>query len=89
MNCKELIWKSLLGEKHLLRKSIHFSVKNTANNVDIWGFIQQFFQLLYRWANSFTVNSTFRKEGPARQQNSLRDLLPIQYFPLSVGNSNV
>ena len=33
------IWKSLLGEKHLLRKPVHFSVK-------------QFFQHLYRTANS-------------------------------------
>ena len=27
------IWKGLLGEKHLLG-NVHFSVKNTANNVD-------------------------------------------------------
>ena len=46
------IWKSLLGEKHLLGKPFHFSIKNTANNADTWGFIQQFFQLLYRTANS-------------------------------------
>ena len=46
------IWKSLLGEKHLLGKSVHFSVKNTANNADTWGFIQQYFQHLYRTANS-------------------------------------
>ena len=46
------IWKSLLGEKHLLRKPIPFSVKNTANNANTWGFIHQFFQYLYRKANS-------------------------------------
>ena len=33
MNGKK-IWKSLLGEKYLLGKSVHFSVKNTANNTD-------------------------------------------------------
>ena len=49
---KKMIWKSLLGEKHLLGKPVHFSVKNTANNADTWGFIQQFFQHLYRTANS-------------------------------------
>ena len=27
-------WKSLLGEKYLLGKPVHFSVKNTANNAD-------------------------------------------------------
>ena len=46
------IWKSLLGEKHLLGKPVYFSVKNTANNADTWGFILQFFQYLYRTANS-------------------------------------
>ena len=46
------IWKSLLGEKYLLGKPVPFSVKNTANNTDTWGFIQQFFQHLYRTANS-------------------------------------
>ena len=46
------IWKSLLGEKHILGKSVHFSVKNTVNNADTWGFIQQFFQHLYGTANS-------------------------------------
>ena len=46
------IWKSLLGEKHLLGKPVHFSVKNTANNVDTWKFIQQIFQHLYRTVNS-------------------------------------
>ena len=46
------IWKSLLGQKHLLGKSVHFSIKNTANNADTWEFIQQFFQHLYRTANS-------------------------------------
>ena len=51
MNGKK-IWKSLLGEKHLLGKPVHFSVKNTSNNADTWGFIQQFFQHLYRTANS-------------------------------------
>ena len=51
MNRKK-IWKSLLGEKHLLEKPVHFSVKSTAYNADTWGFIQQFFQYLYRTANS-------------------------------------
>ena len=46
------IWKSLLGKKHLLGKTVHFSVKNTANNADTRGIIQQFFQHLYRTANS-------------------------------------
>ena len=41
-----------LGEKYLLGKPVPFSVKNTANNADPWGFIQQFFQHLYRTANS-------------------------------------
>ena len=31
------IWKSLLGEKHLLGNPVHFSVKNTANNADTGG----------------------------------------------------
>ena len=31
---KKKIWKSLLGEKYLLGKPIHFFVKNTANNAD-------------------------------------------------------
>ena len=51
MNGKK-IWKSLLSEKRLLGKPPHFSVKNTVNNADTWGFIQQFFQHLYRTANS-------------------------------------
>ena len=38
--------------KHLFGKPVHFSVKNTANNADTWGFIQQYFQHLYRTANS-------------------------------------
>ena len=46
------IWKSFLGEKYLSRKPVHFSIKNTANNADNWGFIQQFFQHLYWTANS-------------------------------------
>ena len=46
------IWKSLLDEKYLLGKPVHFSVENTVNNVDTWGFIRQFFQHLYRTANS-------------------------------------
>ena len=46
------IWKSLLGEKHLLGKPVHFFIKNTANNANTWGFIQQFFQYLYWAANS-------------------------------------
>ena len=45
MNGKK-IRKSLLSEKHLLGKPIHFSVKNTANNADTCGFTQQFFQHL-------------------------------------------
>ena len=44
--------KSLLDGKYLLRKPVHFSLKNTANNANTWGFIQQFFQHLYRTANS-------------------------------------
>ena len=51
MNGKK-IWKSLLGEKHLLGKLFHFFLKNTANNADTLGFTQQFFQYLYRTANS-------------------------------------
>ena len=46
------ILKSLLSEKHLLWKPVHFSVKNTTNNADTLGFIQQFFQHFYRTANS-------------------------------------
>ena len=46
------IWKSLLDEKHLLGKLVQFSIKNTANNADIWGFIQQLFRHLYKTANS-------------------------------------
>ena len=42
------IWKSLLGEKYLLGKPVHFSVKNTTNNANTRGFIQQFFRHLYR-----------------------------------------
>ena len=45
-------WKSLSGENYLLGKPVHFSVKNTANNADTWGFIPLFFQHLYRTANS-------------------------------------
>ena len=48
MNGKIKIWKSLLGENHLLGKPIHFSVKNTSNNADTWGFIQQFFQQIQK-----------------------------------------
>ena len=51
MNGKK-IWKSRLGENYLLGKPVHFSVKNTANNADTWGFIQQIFQHLYWTANS-------------------------------------
>ena len=51
MNGKK-ISKSLLGEKHLLGKPVHFPIKNTENNADTWGFIQQYFQHLYRTANS-------------------------------------
>ena len=32
MNGKKKFWKILLGEKYLLRKPVHFSVKNIANN---------------------------------------------------------
>ena len=52
MNGKKKIWKSLFGEKYLLEKPVYISVKNTANNADSLGFIQQFFQYLYRTANS-------------------------------------
>ena len=31
---------------------VHFSVKNTANNADTWGFIHEFLQHLYRTAKS-------------------------------------
>ena len=41
MNGKK-IWKGLLGKKYLLGKPVHFSIKNTTNNADTWGFIQQF-----------------------------------------------
>ena len=65
------IWKSLLGEKYLLGKTFHFSVKKTVNNADTWGFVQQFLQHLYRTANSIDTrqpkfsdigNRTFCKE---------------------------
>ena len=65
------LWKSLLGEKHLLGKPVHFSVKNTASIVDTRGFIQQSFQHLYRTANSIETrqhefsdisNHTFRRK---------------------------
>ncbi len=36
---KKKTWKSLLGEKYLLGKSVQFFVKNIANNADTWGFI--------------------------------------------------
>ena len=55
------ILKSLLGEKHFLGKPVHFSVKNTANNASTWGFIPQFFQLLYRTANSIVHLSVWVK----------------------------
>ena len=64
-------WKSLLGENYLLEKPVHFSVKNTANNADTWGFTQQFFQHMYRTTNSIDTrqykfsdigNSTFCQE---------------------------
>ena len=51
MNGKK-IWKSHLGENYLFGKPIHFSIRNTANNADTWGFIQQFFQHFHRTANS-------------------------------------
>ena len=54
MNGKKF-WKSLFGEKHFLGKPIHFTIKNTLNNVDTWGFILQFFQHLYRIANSIVT----------------------------------
>ena len=31
------IWESFLGEKYILGKPVHFSVKNTANNADSLG----------------------------------------------------
>ena len=46
------IWKTPLDEKYLWGKTVNFSIKNTVNNADTWGFIQQFFQHLYRTANS-------------------------------------
>ena len=49
---KKKIWKSFVGEKHLFGKPVHFSVMDTENNADTLGIIQQFFQLLYRTANS-------------------------------------
>ena len=45
-------WKSVLGENYFMLKPVHFSAKNTANNADTSGFIQQFFQHLYTTANS-------------------------------------
>ena len=36
MNGKK-ICESLLGEKYLSGKPVHFYVKNTANNADTWG----------------------------------------------------
>ena len=54
MNGKK-IWKSFLGEKYLLGKPVHFSVKNTANNADTRGFIQQFFLHLY-WTADLIVH---------------------------------
>ena len=68
---KGKIKKSLLGEKHLLGKPVHFFLKNTTNNADIWGFIQQSFHHLYMTANSIDTrqykfsdigNSTFHQE---------------------------
>ena len=67
-------WKSLLGEKHILGKPVHFPVYNTANKADTWGFIQQFFLCigqqiqLFSWSDSRQNkflgigNSTFRQE---------------------------
>ena len=52
-------------------KPVPFYIKNTANNADTWGLIQQFFQHLYRTTNSIVTrqlefsdigNSTFRQE---------------------------
>ena len=57
--------------------------------------IGQQIQLYSSWFESrqhkFTDigNIYFARRGPAQQQNYLRDLLPIHYFPLSVGNSKV
>ena len=39
------IWKSLLGEKYLLGKPVHFSVKNIANNADTWGSFNRSFSI--------------------------------------------
>ena len=58
------IRKSLFGEKYLLGKPVHFSVKNTANNADTWGFIQQYFQHLYRTANSIVWVYRMAPEAP-------------------------
>ena len=54
------IWKSLLSEKKLLGKPVHFSVKNTANNTETWGsfsnsfstWIGQQIQLYTSWSDS-------------------------------------
>ena len=82
MNRKK-IWKSLLSENYLLRKPVHFSVENTANNADTWGLVQQFLQLLYRTANSIVmvwVNTAqihrYRQQhiSPGRMQHNRVDL---------------
>ena len=46
VSVEKKIWKSLIGKKHPLEKPVHFYIKNTVNNADTWGFIQQFFQYL-------------------------------------------
>ena len=44
-----------LRRKTSLGKTVHFFVKNTANNADTWGFIPQFFQHLY-WTDNSIVH---------------------------------
>ena len=50
------VWKKDMEEslrrKTSLGKTCSLFRQETANNVDTWGFIQQFFQHLYRTANS-------------------------------------
>ena len=73
------VWKSRLGEKYLLGKPAHFSVKNTANNADTWGFIQQFFQHLYRSANSIVhlmVRAEIAQIHRYRQQHISPERIP-------------
>ena len=67
------IWMSLLGEKHLMGKPVHFSINKTANNADTWGPFNKSFstcigQQIQSWSESkqhkFSDlgNSTFCQE---------------------------